>query len=110
VGSARFLKLPSAARLLYYDLGMDADDDGVVEAFAVLRKSGAGEEDLQLLVDKGFLLMLDEENLVVHICHWGRNNMIRHDRYHPSVYLDLLRKKTMILGPRPDWVTGGERF
>ena len=42
--SARFLTLPAAARLLYYDLGMAADDDGVVEAFMVLRMTGAGEK------------------------------------------------------------------
>ena len=31
IGSARFLRMPVSARLLYYDLGMQADDDGVVE-------------------------------------------------------------------------------
>ena len=29
--SARFLMMPPSARLLYYDLGMAADDDGVVD-------------------------------------------------------------------------------
>lgn len=33
INSARFLTMPPSSRLLYYDLGMAADDDGVVEAF-----------------------------------------------------------------------------
>lgn len=37
INSARFLTMPPSSRLLYYDLGMAADDDGVVEAFTVMR-------------------------------------------------------------------------
>ena len=29
IGSARFLRMPASSRLLYYDLGMQADDDGM---------------------------------------------------------------------------------
>ena len=53
VDSARFLRLPPTARLLYYDLGMQADDDGVVEAFTVLQMTHADEADLDALVEKG---------------------------------------------------------
>ena len=35
INSARFLTMPPSSRLLYYDLGMAADDDGVVEAFMI---------------------------------------------------------------------------
>ena len=87
--SARFLMMPPSARLLYYDLGMAADDDGVVEAFAVMRLSGASEEDLNVIVAKGYVKILNEE-LVSYICDWKRNNSIRADRYQPSVYGDLL--------------------
>lgn len=88
VGSARFLKLSREARLLYYDLGMDADDDGFVEAFAVLRKTSASEEELNLLARQGLVEILDE-NLVTRICDWNRNNQIRKDRYRPSIYRPL---------------------
>ena len=47
-GSARFLRMPVSSRLLYYDLGMAADDDGIVEAFSILRLSGATEDDLRV--------------------------------------------------------------
>ncbi len=89
VNSARFLRMPASARLLYYDLGMAADDDGVVEAFTVMRTTGASDGDLNLLARQGFVAILNEDQ-VSYICDWGRNNQIRRDRYHPSVYLDLL--------------------
>lgn len=88
--SAKFLKMPVAARLLYYDLGMAADDDGIVEAFAVLRMTGAAEEDLDILHRKEFIEVLDPEDMIVFIRHWRRNNYIQKDRYKPSVYQFLL--------------------
>lgn len=91
IGSARFLKLPATSRLLYYDLGMDADDDGVVEAFGVIRKTGATEDDLRVLVTRGFVRILDED-LVSYITDWKSNNYIRPDRYRPSLYQELLLK------------------
>ena len=52
VGSARFLRMPATSRLLYYDLGMAADDDGVAEAFSVMRITGATDDDLRVLASK----------------------------------------------------------
>ncbi len=91
IGSARFLRMPSTSRLLYYDLGMQADDDGVVEAFSVMRTTGATEDDLRMLALKGFVSVLNDD-LVTYIMDWSRNNLIKKDRYHPSVYKDLLVK------------------
>lgn len=89
-GSARFLRMPVSSRLLYYDLGMAADDDGVVEAFSVLRLSGATEDDLRVLVSKNFVQVLNDD-LVSVILDWRQNNQIRPDRYKPSIYADLLK-------------------
>ncbi len=89
--SAKFLRMPQTSRLLYYDLGMAADDDGIVEAFTVLRTTGAAEDDLRVLAARGFLLVLNEE-LVSYIKDWKENNQIRKDRYKPSVYAELLVK------------------
>ena len=89
IGSARFLRMPPTSRLLYYDLGMEADDDGCVEAFAVMRKTGAAEDDLRVLVSKGFLKILNDD-LVSVILDWKVNNYIQKDRYHPSIYAQLL--------------------
>ena len=87
--SARFLRMPPTSRLLYYDLGMAADDDGVVEAFATLRMTGATEDDLRVLVSKGFIKVLNDD-LVTLILDWRVNNILKADRYKPSIYTPLL--------------------
>ena len=89
IGSARFLRMPPSSRLLYYDLGMYADDDGVVEAFTVMRMTGAVEDDLRVLVAKGFVRVLNDD-MVSAIVDWKKNNLIKNDRYTPSIYKDLL--------------------
>lgn len=92
IGGARFLRMPATSRLLYYDLGMAADDDGCVEAFAVMRMTGATEDDLNVLVAKGFVRVLNED-LVVFITDWAANNQIRKDRYHKGLYKELIEGK-----------------
>ena len=89
ISSARFLRMPPTSRLLYFDLGMEADDDGCVEAFTVMRKTGAAEDDLRVLVSKGFIRILNED-LVSYILDWKANNYIQKDRYHPSIYAELI--------------------
>ena len=89
IGSARFLRLSVGARLLYFDLGMRADDDGAVEAFAVMRTCGVGENALQELIDGGFLVLLNDDQ-VCYITHWHENNKIRTDRYRRGLYYDLI--------------------
>ncbi|MDD6612522.1 MAG: hypothetical protein PUE91_09990 [Clostridiales bacterium] len=93
INSARFLRMPSTSRLLYYDLGMQADDDGIVEAFTVIRTTGASEDDLRVLATKGFITVLNED-LVSFINDWNINNFIRKDRYSPSVHKELLIRLT----------------
>lgn len=90
IESARFLKMPSTSRLLYYDLCMRADDDGVVEAFTVIRTTGAAEDDLRLLVTKGYVKILDPEDLIAFIVDWKEHNKIRPDRKIDSIYKNLL--------------------
>ena len=88
VNSARFLRMPKFARLLYYDLGMQADDEGFVEAFTVMRMTEAAEDDLKILAAKGFVKILNDD-LVVFITDWNTNNVMRKDRRHESIYRDL---------------------
>ena len=91
VNSGRFLNMSVGARLLYYDLGMAADDDGVVESLFVLRVTEATEADLHELVDNQFVIILNDD-LVCYINDWLKNNQIRQDRYTCSVYTELLKK------------------
>lgn len=108
VTSARFLRMPASSRLLYYDLGMSADDDGVVEAFSVMRLTGAVEDDLRVLVSKDFVRILNDD-LVALITDWRRNNSIKSDRYHPSVYADLLVRLADGTQTEPIWSQSGTK-
>ena len=101
IGSGRFLRMPPTTRLLYYDLGMKADDDGVVEAFSVLREDGCTEDDLRVLVAKGFVRILNED-LVAYITDWNTNNTIRADRYHKGLYAELVRDNQLTTKCQPD--------
>ena len=92
VGSGRFLRLPVKSRLLYYDLGMDADDDGAVDVLSVLRKTGASERELDPLIQEGFVTVLLQEPPVIYINDWKRNNLIRKDRYTEGLYAELVER------------------
>lgn len=109
VNSARFLRMPQTSRLLYYDLGMAADDDGVVEAFTVLRTTGAAEDDLRVLAAKGFITILNDD-LVAYIKDWTLNNQLRRDRYHKSVYAELLVKLADGNQPATIWQPDGNQL
>lgn len=108
VRSARFLKMPVSSRELYWQLGIEADDDGVVEAFNTMRIIGATEDDLKVLASKGFIQILNED-LVTYILDWNENNKLRADRKVDSIYKDLLIKvnpQIQLLEPKPRADTG----
>ena len=92
VTSARFLRMPVSSRELYFHLVLNADDDGVVEAFPVMRMIGAGEDDLKVLLGRGFVVMLSDDDLIAYIKHWQEQNTIRADRKVNSRYQSLLLK------------------
>lgn len=89
VDSARFLKMPATSQNLYFHLIVNADDDGVVEAYPVINMCKANEDDLRVLVGKGFVTVLDED-LVTYIEDWMEQNVIRADRKSDSIYKELL--------------------
>ena len=89
INSARFLKMPVSTQCLYFHLGLHADDDGIVEAYTVMNSIGATEDDLKVLVSKGFVIVLNED-LVTYITDWKENNKLRADRKVDSIYKDLL--------------------
>ena len=89
INTAKFLKMPVSTQCLYFHLGLQADDDGVVEAYTVMNQTGATEDDLKILVAKGFVIVLNDD-LVTYITDWQENNKIRADRKVDTVYKDLL--------------------
>lgn len=90
--SGRFLKMPVASQALYFHLGLHADDDGVVEAYSVVNSTSATDDDLNMLVNNGFIVVLNDD-LVSYITDWNENNQIRADRKVDSIYQDLLLQK-----------------
>ena len=89
VSSGRFIQMPASSQNLYFHLGVNADDDGVVEALMVMRTISATEDDLRILVHKGYVRILNQD-LAVYITDWNVNNYIRSDRYREGVYHDLV--------------------
>lgn len=85
IDSDAFLDMSPTARLLYYDLGMRADDDGFVNSpKKIMRMVGASEDDLRVLALKKFIIPFD--NGIVVIKHWRIHNYIRKDTYNETPY------------------------
>ena len=91
--SRQFLMMPFEAQALYTHLILSSDDDGVVEAFPIVRMIGAKEDSLGLLVVKKFILPLNDD-MVYFITDFEEQNKIRADRVQPSRYRELLLEKT----------------
>ena len=87
IDSDAFIDMPVTARLLYYDLGMRADDDGFVNSpKKIMRMVGASQDDLAILISKKFIIPFDSG--VVVIKHWRIHNYIQKDRYKPTKYTE----------------------
>lgn len=89
INSARFLKMPIDSQVLYFHLGLRADDDGIVEAYPVMKMLGTSEDNLKVLAAKQFVKVLNED-LVSFITDWLEHNYIRADRKVDSIYKNLL--------------------
>jgi len=85
IDTDRFLEMPITSRLLYYELGMRADDDGFVDNWKkILMFTGLKEDDLKILIAKSFIIPF--ESGVIVIRHWRMNNYLQNDRIKPTVY------------------------
>lgn len=82
VSSEEFLSMPVSSRELYFQLGMNADDDGFVQPRLIMKLTGATDDDLKVLIVKRFVLTF--QSGVIVIKHWLIHNMIRLDRYKPT--------------------------
>lgn len=92
--SDAFLDMPFSAQALYLHLNLAADDDGVINRpKSIARQVGASQQDLDLLIEKRFLLWFEKEGVVV-VKHWKIHNTIRSDRYKPSEYRDVMAQLT----------------
>ena len=91
VDTDQFLEMPISSRLLYYELGMRADDDGFVDNFKkILLFTGLKEDDLKVLIAKQYVLPF--ESGVIVIRHWRMNNYLQKDRTKPTIHQEELKK------------------
>lgn len=85
IDSDAFIELSIGARLLYYDLGMRADDDGFVNSpKKIMRFVGATEDDMEALIAHKFIYAFPSG--VVAIKHWRIHNYLRKDTYTATNY------------------------
>lgn len=87
IGSDAFTDMPLSTQALYFHLGMYADDDGFVDSPRKIQRSiGCSDDDMKLLIAKGFIIPFDDGIIV--ITHWRVNNYLRCDRYTPTRYAE----------------------
>lgn len=108
----RFLEMPLSSQALYFHLNMGADDEGFIDkAKTIQRTIGASDDDMKLLIAKGFLIPFDSG--VVVIRHWRIHNYIRSDRFQSTLYqsekaqLEFDKSKTADLKPLENVIPNG---
>lgn len=93
VDADAFLDMPATSQLLYFHLGLRADDDGFIHnPKRIMRSCGGTEDDLKILIAKKYLIPF--ESGIVVIKHWKLHNKIPKDRYKETNYTD---EKSMLL-------------
>ncbi len=87
VDTDKFLEMPATTQLLYFHLGMRADDDGFVSSpRKVLSFTNCTNDDMKVLISKGFIIPF--ESGIVVITHWKQHNYIQSDRYRKTIHLE----------------------
>ena len=103
IDTDNFLDMSPTAQNLYFHLGMRADDDGFVSnPKKIMQICGAPDDDMKVLVIKGFVIPMATNGVCV-ITHWKVNNLIRPDRYSETDYLE---EKSRLRLVKNKW-TGG---
>ena len=81
----KFLEMPLSSQALYFHLSMGADDEGFIDrAKTIQRTIGASDDDMKLLIAKGFLIPFASG--VVVIRHWRIHNYIQADRFQETIH------------------------
>lgn len=100
-----FVDMPASSQLLYFQLGMEADDEGFIgNAKMLSRAYGANNDDLKLLQAKGFIIIFESGVTVVR--DWKINNQIRKDRFKPTIYQN--EKSLLSVSPTGSYQLGNQ--
>jgi hypothetical protein len=84
VDQDKFIDMPISSRLLYYELGMRADDEGFISPQRVIRMMGLSIDDLKVLISKSFVISF--ESGVVVITDFKNNNWLDSRRIKKTIY------------------------
>lgn len=110
----KFLEMPLSSQALYFHLSMGADDEGFIDrAKTIQRTIGASDDDMKLLIAKGFLIPF--ESGVVVIRHWRIHNFIQSDRFQKTIHekeksqLEYDSSKTAQLKPLDECIQNGSK-
>ena len=90
INSGEFQDLSLLAQLLYFHIGMNADDDGFCECRILGVGLGCTDAEFCELMDAGFIIKVPGRKTLYYDLHWLENNKIRSDRYTPSRYHGLI--------------------
>ena len=83
----KFMAMPDSAKILYFYLNMNADDDGFIgNPKTIQRMIGSNDDDMTLLIAKQYIIPFDSGVIVIK--DWKIHNYIRNDRYSETVFLD----------------------
>ena len=92
VETDQFADMQPLTQVLYFRFGLVADDDGIVSNYkTVMRVCGANMDNYNELLSNNYIIPFDEYRVIV-ITHWKINNYIQSDRYHPTMYQDVLKR------------------
>ena len=73
--SDSFLDMPLSARYLYFTLGVEAENKGLLKnAKTITRTIGCDISDLEELINRGYISENDDEIYKYKIVHWYENN------------------------------------
>ena len=68
IDTDKFLDMPVSTQALYFHFGMRADDDGFVNnPKKIIKIIGANEDDLKILIAKGFVIVFEQGIIVLRI-------------------------------------------
>ena len=82
-----FMDMPMSAQNLYFHMLLRADDDGFLAApKRIMRLVGAADDDIKVLFAKQYVMRFESGVCVIR--HWRVHNLIRADRYHPTIYTE----------------------
>lgn len=98
-GTEKFIDMPMSSKALYFLLGMEADDEGFVSARTVMRVHAGTEDDLNILLAKGFCIRF--KSGVVVITHWKKNNWLDSRRIRPTEYKE---EKSLLVSRNGDYL------